>query len=94
MTAPRSVKAMLEGLRDRFGWAPVLEGEQHHRADARTARTSGWSRAGSSNCRGAPLRTIHETCDEVNEHLREVKPVADAIGVGFIGLGAAPHWTP
>jgi glutamate--cysteine ligase len=28
----------------------------------------------------------------VNEHLREVKAVADAIGAGFIGLGAAPIW--
>ncbi len=29
----------------------------------------------------------------MNEHLREVKAVADEIGVGFIGLGAAPDWT-
>jgi glutamate--cysteine ligase len=29
----------------------------------------------------------------VNIHLREVKDVADEIGVGFIGLGAAPEWT-
>ena len=40
-----------------------------------------------------PLETIHETCDEVNIHLREVKDIADEIGVGFIGLGAAPIWT-
>jgi glutamate--cysteine ligase len=42
---------------------------------------------------GAPLETIHQTCDEVNAHLREVRSVADQIGVGFIGLGAAPIWT-
>ncbi|MFK7944378.1 MAG: glutamate--cysteine ligase, partial [Paracoccaceae bacterium] len=42
---------------------------------------------------GAPLETIHETCDEVNAHLAEVKSIADNIGVGFIGLGAAPHWS-
>jgi glutamate--cysteine ligase len=29
----------------------------------------------------------------VNTHLREVKDIADEIGVGFIGLGAAPIWT-
>ena len=29
----------------------------------------------------------------MNEHLREVKAVADDIGAGFIGLGAAPVWT-
>ena len=42
---------------------------------------------------GAPLETIHQTCDEVNEHLRDVKSIADEVGVGFIGLGAAPIWT-
>ena len=29
----------------------------------------------------------------MNAHLREVQSVADRIGVGFIGLGAAPIWT-
>ncbi|MEM6477732.1 MAG: glutamate-cysteine ligase family protein [Pseudomonadota bacterium] len=42
---------------------------------------------------GAPLTSIHETCDEVNAHLAEVRDVADRIGAGFIGLGAAPDWT-
>ena len=42
---------------------------------------------------GAPLETIHQTCDEVNEHLREVQSVSDEIGARFIGLGSAPHWT-
>ena len=41
---------------------------------------------------GAPLETIHQTCDEVNDHLRDVKTIADRIGAGFIGLGAAPIW--
>ena len=41
---------------------------------------------------GAPLETIHETCDEVNAHLVDVKDIADTLGVGFIGLGAAPIW--
>jgi glutamate--cysteine ligase len=88
----RSIRAMLEGLRDRFGWAPGGE----------AATSSGWRRTapmsalepgGQLELSGAPLETIHETCDEVNEHLREVQEVADEIGVGFIGLGAAPIWT-
>jgi glutamate--cysteine ligase len=28
----------------------------------------------------------------VNEHLADVKDIADKVGVGFIGLGAAPIW--
>jgi glutamate--cysteine ligase len=42
---------------------------------------------------GAPLETIHETCDEVNAHLKEVQDIADTLDVGFIGLGAAPNWS-
>ena len=42
---------------------------------------------------GAPLETIHETCDEVNAHLKDVQDIADTLDVGFIGLGAAPNWS-
>ncbi|MDA8894408.1 glutamate--cysteine ligase, partial [Amylibacter sp.] len=42
---------------------------------------------------GAPLESIHQTCDEANLHLKEVKQIADKIGAGFLGLGAAPIWS-
>jgi len=88
----RSVKAVLEGLANRFGWAPVLEGGQIIGLEKDGANVS-LEPGGQLELSGAPLETIHQTCDEVNEHLVEVKSVADEIGVGFIGLGAAPHWT-
>jgi glutamate--cysteine ligase len=89
---PRSIKAMLEGLRDAFGWAPVLEAGNIIGLEKDGANVS-LEPGGQLELSGAPLETIHQTCDEVNDHLREVKTVADKIGVGFIGLGAAPIWT-
>ncbi|TCP44506.1 glutamate--cysteine ligase [Rhodovulum marinum] len=89
---PRSVKAVLEGLRDRFGWTPVLEAGNIIGLEKDGANVS-LEPGGQLELSGAPLETIHQTCDEVNEHLREVRSVADEIGVGFIGLGAAPIWT-
>ena len=89
---PRSVKAVLEGLRDRFGWTPVLEGDHIIGLEKDGANVS-LEPGGQLELSGAPLETIHQTCDEVNEHLRQVRSVADEIGVGFIGLGAAPVWT-
>ncbi|PQO24869.1 glutamate--cysteine ligase [Rhodobacteraceae bacterium WD3A24] len=89
---PRSIRAMLEGLRDRFGWAPLLEGGNIiglYKDGANISLEPG----GQLELSGAPLENIHQTCDEVNEHLREVQSVADGIGAGFIGLGAAPEWT-
>jgi len=89
---PCSIRAMLEGLRDRFGWAPVEEAG-HLIGLERDGANVSLEPGGQLELSGAQLKTIHETCDEVNAHLREVKSVADDIGAGFIGLGAAPEWT-
>ena len=88
----RSVKAVLEGLRDRFGWTPLEEAGNIIGLTKDGANVS-LEPGGQLELSGAPLETIHQTCDEVNEHLRQVKDVADEIGVRFIGLGAAPHWS-
>ena len=88
---PRSIRAMLEGLRDRFGWTPVLEGDRIIGLSQGGANIS-LEPGGQLELSGAALQSIHQTCDEVNEHLREVKAVADDIGAAFIGLGAAPVW--
>ncbi|MFG5383959.1 glutamate--cysteine ligase [Yoonia sp. R2-816] len=88
----RSIKAVLEGLRDRFDWSPVHEGEHIIGLTKEGANVS-LEPGGQLELSGAPLENIHQTCDEVNHHLAEVKAVADAIGVKFIGLGAAPEWT-
>ena len=88
----RSIRVMLEGLRDRHGWAPVEEGGKLIGLEKAGANIS-LEPGGQLELSGAPVETIHETCDEVNTHLREVKDVADTIGVGFIGLGAAPEWS-
>ncbi|GGD37677.1 glutamate--cysteine ligase [Sinisalibacter lacisalsi] len=89
---PTSIKAMLEGLRDTYGWNPIHEGEHIIGLEMRGANIS-LEPGGQLELSGAPLATIHQTCDEVNEHLREVQHVANQIGAGFIGLGAAPIWT-
>ncbi len=89
---PRSIRAVLEGLRDRHGWSPVEEGGHLIGLEKDGANVS-LEPGGALELSGAPLETIHQTCDEVNEHLREVKSIADQIGVGFIGLGAAPEWS-
>jgi len=89
---PCSIEAMLEGLRDRFGWSELREAGHLIGLEKDGANIS-LEPGGQLELSGAPLETIHETCDEVNEHLREVREIADRIGAGFIGLGAAPEWT-
>jgi glutamate--cysteine ligase len=85
------IRALLEGMQ-RFGWEPVKEGDN----------IIGLSQAGASlslepggqfELSGAPLKTVHETCAEVNTHQEQVREVAGEIGVGVIGLGFAPTWS-
>ncbi|MGV6838659.1 MAG: glutamate--cysteine ligase [Planktomarina sp.] len=89
---PRSIKAILVGLQSRYGWAPIFEGDHIIGLQKDGANVS-LEPGGQLELSGAPLETIHETCDEVNQHLKEVQSVADGIGARFLGLGAAPIWT-
>jgi len=88
---PCSIRAMLDGLAEGFGWTRVEEGGHVIGLMKHGANVS-LEPGGQLELSGAPLETIHQTCDEVNTHLREVREVADRIGAGFIGLGAAPIW--
>lgn len=83
-----SIKAMLEGLQ-RFGWAPIYEGS-YLIALKREGASISLEPGGQFELSGAPLKTVHDTCIEVNRHLREVKEVADEIGAGFLSLGFRP----
>ncbi|WP_204115661.1 glutamate--cysteine ligase [Shimia biformata] len=87
----RSILAVLKGLRDGHGWAPIEEGGNLIGLEKDGANIS-LEPGGQLELSGAPLENIHQTCDEVNHHLADVKDIADKIGVGFIGLGAAPIW--
>ena len=86
-----SVKSLLVGLKDNYGWEPVFEAGNIIGLTKDGANVS-LEPGGQLELSGAPLASIHETCDEVNTHLSQVKNIADKLGIGFIGLGAAPTW--
>jgi len=88
----RSITALLEGMARRFEWEVVIEAGEPIalQKDARGNITL--EPGGQFELSGAPLETIHETCAEVHEHLRQVKCVAEPLGVGMIGLGFQPKW--
>jgi glutamate--cysteine ligase len=91
---PRSIKALLEGLRDRFGWQEVKEGDNIIAlSDPKGLGNISLEPGGQFELSGAPLATIHETCEEVGEHLFQVREVGDTLGIGFLGLGASPLWS-
>ena len=92
---PGGIKAMLDGL-TRFGWTPVREGDHVIALERRNAE--GFSASislepgGQFELSGAPLKNIHDICNETGQHLMEVKQVADQLNLGFLGLGFDPMW--
>ncbi len=87
---PRGIRAMLEGLQ-RFGWQPVYEHDNviALKLDGQSVTLEP---GGQFELSGAPLETIHETCDEVNTHLSQVREVAEELRIGFLGIGIQPKW--
>ncbi|WP_343195089.1 glutamate--cysteine ligase [Lysobacter sp. TY2-98] len=86
----RGIEALLKGL-TRFGWAPV---EENGRVIAlsRDGASVSLEPAGQLELSGAALLDLHETCRETGTHLREVREVADPMGLGFLGMGFQPKW--
>jgi glutamate--cysteine ligase len=87
---PRGIRTLLEGM-SRFGWQPVMEGD-HPIALTKGDCNISLEPGGQFELSGAPLETIHETCDEVNLHLAEVKEICNEIDSGMLGLGFNPKW--
>ncbi len=91
----RGIRAMLEGL-TRFGWSPVEEAGyvialERRNLEGFTASIS-LEPGGQFELSGAPLKDIHDICNETGQHLLEVKQVADQLDLGFLGVGFDPQW--
>jgi len=87
---PRGIGKLLDGLR-RFKWEPIEEMGRAialGKGDCAITLEPG----GQFELSGAPLKTIHQTCDEVHEHLDQVKAVTAELGLGMVGLGFDPKW--
>ncbi|WP_420391385.1 glutamate--cysteine ligase [Acuticoccus sp.] len=90
----RGIAAILEALRQSSGWDAITdEGRLIGLAAPSGGGAISIEPGGQFELSGAPLETLHETCVEANGHLREVRAIAERLGLGFLGLGFAPTWT-
>ncbi|MGE3866809.1 MAG: glutamate--cysteine ligase, partial [Hyphomonadaceae bacterium] len=89
---PNGIAALLDGLAEKYAWQRVYEGES-----VIALRQAGASitlePAGQFELSGAPLESLHETNDETETHLRQVRDVAGGLGLGFLALGFSPKWS-
>jgi len=84
------IRALLDGL-TRFGWEPHLE-NGNPIALTMDGQSITLEPGGQFELSGAPLENIHETCIEVNTHLKQVKEIGAETGSGMLGLGFNPKW--
>src|SRR5262245_38628702 len=60
------IRVLLEGMQ-RFGWKPIMEGENVIGLSQDSAAIS-LEPGGQFELSGAPLKNVHDTCIEVNTH--------------------------
>jgi len=90
----KGIRALLEGMRDRTGWEPILEdGHPIGLFDEAGGGAISLEPGGQFELSGAPLATLHETAQETAKHLADVKAIGDRLGIGFLTLGMSPLWT-
>ncbi len=84
----KGIEKVLKGFAQ-FGWQPVFEKENLIALKKGQASIT-LEPAGQLELSGAPLETIHQTCDEVTAHLRQAKEIGKKLGICFLGLGFHP----
>ncbi|WP_435418103.1 glutamate--cysteine ligase [Parerythrobacter aurantius] len=88
---PAGIRDILLSLQ-RFGWTPVEEGGNVIALKGEDGAVS-LEPAGQLELSGAPLENLHQTCNETGRHLKQVKEIGEACGIGFLGLGMWPDKT-
>ncbi|MBP0491299.1 glutamate--cysteine ligase [Roseomonas indoligenes] len=85
---PNGIGALLEGLVGK-GWERIEDNGKLiglKRGEASVSLEPG----GQFELSGAPVATIGETEAELEDHLRDLREVAEPLGIGFAGLGFHP----
>lgn len=83
------IRALLTGM-ERFGWEPILENGNPIALAHENGCSITLEPGGQVELAGAQLETIHQTCNEVHDHLRQVKEIGGELGVGLLGVGYHP----
>ena len=87
-----SIHAMLSGLADQFDWQPVMEqGKLIALLDDSGASIT-LEPGGQLELSGALLDNVHQTCEEVYTHLKQVKTISEPLSIAFLGMGFQPKW--
>ncbi|MAU40774.1 MAG: glutamate--cysteine ligase [Kordiimonas sp.] len=85
----RGVRAILEAMRDRYNWVPIMEGD-YIIGLKKEDRSISLEPGGQLELSGGLLDNLHQSCAEVQEYQMQVRSVCEELGVRFLGLGFIP----
>ncbi len=89
------IKAVLEGFVRDYGWEVGPDHGTH--GEVVELRRNGASitlePGGQFELSGAPLRNVHETCDEFSEHYAELDAISRPLGLTWLAVGHHPFAT-
>ncbi|MGE3249563.1 MAG: glutamate--cysteine ligase [Hyphomonadaceae bacterium] len=88
----RGIGALLNALADSYGWERITEAGTLIALKKNGASIT-LEPGGQFELSGAPLEHLHQTCTEVGSHLAQLRDVAGAMGISFLGLGTSPLWS-
>ena len=91
---PDGIEQILHAIALEPGWVKAEDGGRTialFRADGSASITL--EPGGQVELSGAPVKTIHDTCREVGEHLALLRRICLPRGIGFIGMGFHPTAT-
>jgi len=88
----RGIRAILTGLAEEFDWQPVMEDGLPIALLDDTGASITLEPGGQLELSGALLDNIHQTCTEVNTHLKQVRAVSGPLDIAFLGMGFQPKW--
>lgn len=88
----RSIRAILAGMAEQFAWQPVQENGLPIALLDDTGASITLEPGGQLELSGALIDSIHDTCSEVNTHLKQVRTICKPLGIAFVGMGFHPKW--
>ncbi|MBF0444673.1 MAG: glutamate--cysteine ligase [Magnetococcales bacterium] len=90
--SPQGIQNILQSMADIYGWQPIKEKGKLIALKKGLAGVT-LEPGGQLELSGAPLETIHQTQNEINEHLDQLAGVCKQLGITFLGIGTQPKWS-
>jgi glutamate--cysteine ligase len=89
---PHGVRALLDGMAEKTGWIPILDGEAVIGLKGPDGGAISLEPGGQFELSGAPLETLHQTAEETAQHIALAKAIGAPLDIHFLGLGVTPLW--